>query len=142
MLSGIAGSGKDTYIKNNLPDLEIISLDNIRRELKIKPTDKKGNGRVIQLGKERCKELMRKRQSFIFNATNITTDLRGKWLNLFSEYGGKTTIHYIEVPYDTLLKQNDEREHKVPEKIIEKMINKLEIPKYRESFDIIYKVSN
>lgn len=136
MMCGIAGSGKDTYVKNNLSELPMISLDDIRREMNIKPTDKKGNGRVYQEAKERCKVLMRERKSFVFNATNIVTDTRGKWAKLFEAYGGKVTIHYIEVPYKTLLKQNHNRVYKVPEKVIEKMISKLEMPTFDEVYDV------
>ena len=136
MMCGIAGSGKDTYIKNNLFDLPMISLDEIRREMNIKPTNKKGNGRVYQEAKERCKVLMRERESFVFNATNIVADTRGKWVKLFEAYGGKVTIHYIEVPYKKLLKQNHNRVYKVPEKVIEKMISNLEIPTFDEVYDV------
>lgn len=137
MMSGIPGSGKDTYIQNYLKG-EVISLDDIRRELKIKPTDSKGNGRVIQEGIERCKVLMRKKTSFTFNATNITKDLRSKWINLFEEYGGKVVIHYIEVPYLTLLKQNSNREFGVPTDKVESLITKLEIPTIKECETVIY----
>lgn len=140
MLSGIPGSGKDTYIKNNLSG-DVISLDDIRRELKIKPTDSKGNGQVIQEATERCKVKMRKHESFIFNATNITKDLRSKWISLFEEYGGKVEIHYIEVPFKTLIKQNSEREYSVPTNVIEKLIYKLEIPSIKEAENVIYMVT-
>jgi len=140
MLSGIAGSGKDTFIKNYYPDLPMISLDEIRREMKIKPTDKKGNGRVVQEGKERCKVLMRERKDFVYNGTNITRDNRGKWISLFEDYGGKVVIEYIEVPYKTLFSQNHNRESKVPENIVEKMINKLEVPFHEEACTINYNI--
>tara|TARA_R110000796_G_scaffold248124_2_gene374553 strand:- start:11220 stop:12353 length:1134 start_codon:yes stop_codon:yes gene_type:complete len=141
MLAGIAGSGKDTFIKKNYPELPMISLDEIRREMKIKPTDKKGNGRVIQEGKERCKVLMREHKDFVYNGTNITRDNRGKWISLFEEYGGKVVIEYIEVPYKTLISQNHNREYKVPENVINKMVNKLEIPFHEEAVSINYNVT-
>lgn len=138
MLSGIPSSGKDTHIMNGNYMMDVISLDDIRREMKIKPTDSKGNGRVIQEAQERVKVKMRKHESFIFNATNITKDLRGKWITLFEEYGGKVEIHYIEVPYNTLLKQNSKREYGVPTNIVEKLIAKLEIPTVKEAETICY----
>ena len=137
MLSGIPGSGKDTYISKFLTG-EVISLDDIRRELKIKPTDSKGNGRVIQEAIERCKVLMRKKVDFTFNATNITKELRAKWINLFEEYKGKIVIHYIEVPYSTLLKQNSNREYGVPTDKVESLIDKLEMPTVKECTKVVY----
>ncbi len=140
MMSALPGSGKDTYIKNNI-DLPVLSLDNIRRENKIEPTDKKANGKVIQLGKEQAKVFMRKKQSFVFNATNLTKDRRSKWISLFTDYKAKVKIIYIEVPYKQLMKQNHNRTYKVPEKVIENMIAKLEIPNYSEAHDIEYVVN-
>jgi len=140
MMVGIAGSGKDTFIKNNLSELPIISLDDIRREFKILPTDKKGNGTIIQEGKERCKQLMRKHKDFVFNATNLTRDMRSKWISLFQEYGGKVIVHYIEVPYQDLIKQNHNRKYKVPESVIDKMIEKLEVPFFEEAQEIVFEI--
>lgn len=140
MLSGIAGSGKDTFIKDELSKLPVISLDNIRREFKIGPTSKKGNGKVFQAAKERCKVLMRDHKHFIFNATNITKNMRGNWISLFESYGGKVIIHYIEASYSTLLNQNKGREYKVPEDVIDNMISKLEIPTLDEAYDVKYNI--
>lgn len=140
VLCGLPGSGKDTYIKHNF-DCPVLSLDKIRRAHKIAPTDKKKNGHVIQMAKEEAKKMMRISQSFIFNATNITLDMRRKWINLFMSYGAEVTITYIEVPYEVLLKQNNDRNYKVPEKIIEKLLLKLEIPTVKEAHHIEYKIS-
>ncbi len=137
VMCALPGSGKDTYIKRNF-NLPVLSLDNIRRENKIDPTNKKKNGQVIQLGKEKAKEFMRARQSFVFNATNITSDMRAKWISLFIEYGGRVKIIYLEVPYKQLLSQNHNREHKVPEKVVESLIDKLEIPTPKEAHEIYY----
>lgn len=141
MIAGLPGTGKDTYIHNNLP-LPVLSLDDIRREHKISPTDKKGNGQVIQLAKEKAKEFMRVKKSFVFNGTNITSDMRGKWIALFTDYGARVRIVYLEVPYTTLLAQNAQREHKVPELVIDRLIDKLEIPSYKEAYDIEYVISS
>jgi len=135
MMSALPGSGKDRYIQQN-HDLPVLSLDEIRRTHGIEPTDRKRNGWVIQEGKEQAKIYMRKKEPFIFNATNISTDMRSKWLSLFTDYGAKVRIVYIEVPYATLLKQNRNREHVVPEKVIDQMLNKLEIPLPKEAHHI------
>jgi predicted kinase len=137
MMSALPGSGKDTYIQNNLKDWNVVSLDDIRVELKVKPTDKSGNGRVIQLAKERAKEFMRKKENFVWNATNITAQLRMQLIELFESYGGRVTIVYIEVPYKTLNKQNNNREEIVPLTVIDKMIGKLEPPVREEAWRII-----
>lgn len=138
MICALPGTGKDTYIEQQLKGLPVLSLDEIRRSLGIDPTDKKGNGRVIQMGKERAKEFMRSKTSFVFNATNITLDMRGKWISLFTEYGARVRIVYLEVPYKTLLKQNHNRSYKVPVAAIDRMILKWEVPTVREAHEVAY----
>ena len=88
---------------------------------------------MIQLGKEKAKEFLRARTPFVFNATNITSEMRSKWISLFVEYGARVRLIYLEVPYATLLKQNHNRNYKVPEAVIQKMISKLEIPTPQEA---------
>lgn len=141
LMSAIAGSGKDTWIGNNLRDIPTISLDDIRRENKIKPTDKKGNGQVIQMAKDKAKEYLREKKSFIWNGTNITRQLRKQLVDLFMTYGADVEIVYIEVSYKTLLKQNSNRDYKVPESVVEKMIRNREVPVYSEATNIKYVIN-
>ncbi|MDX2285855.1 MAG: AAA family ATPase [Bacteroidia bacterium] len=135
ILSGLPGAGKDRYLRQ-LPDLPVISLDDIRRELKIDPADRRRNGQAVQLGKERARELLRRRQGFVFNATNVTAELRGIWISLCLEYKARVRIVYIEVPYRQLLRQNAEREHPVPASTLERLILKLEPPTVLEAHTV------
>ena len=135
---GIAGSGKDRYVTDL--GLPMVSFDAIRIEMGVSHGDSQGQGRVMQEAKERVKIRMRKGEDFVINATNLTRDLRGKWISLVEEYGGKAVAHYVEVPYKQLLLQNGNREAKVPEVVIHKMIRKLEMPQYNEFAEIYYMV--
>lgn len=135
MLSAIPGTGKDTYIKNNL-NCPTVSLDDIRRERKISHADKKGMGEVVQIGKEMCKEYLRKKTSFVLNATNFTKDMRGKWITLFTDYNARVKIIYLEVPYKQLISQNRNRKYVVPDVVLETMLGKLEIPTYDEAHEL------
>lgn len=141
VMSALPGSGKDTYISKHLKQ-PILSLDDIRRENRIAPTDKKNNGRVIQLAKEKAKSFLRKKTSFVFNATNITAEMRARWISLFTDYNARVKIIYIEVPYSKLKKQNLNRKYPVPKSVIEKMIGKLEIPTTKEAHDIEFVVKD
>lgn len=68
--------------------------------------------------------------------------MRSRWISLFTDYKAKVKIIYIEVPYKTLLKQNADRAYQVPENVIEKLIQKLEIPDVREAHEIEYIIDN
>jgi len=141
MMCAVPASGKDYYINKYL-DMPILSLDNIRREHNIKPTDKKGTGRVVQMAKEQAKVYMRKKQSFVFNATNITKDIRNRWISLFLEYRARVKIIYLEVPYKQLKKQNINREYPVPQKVIDRLFDRLEIPSFDEGHEVVYVYQN
>ena len=141
MMSALPGSGKDTHIARHFPDLPVLSLDNIRRAHRIDPADKKTAGRVIQLGKEQARQYLRNQQDFVFNATNLTRELRGKWTQLFADYRARIRITYLEVPWQQLLRQNKQREHAVPEAVIRLLLGKLEIPFYDEAHEVAYHIA-
>ena len=139
-MCALPGTGKDTYIKKHLV-MPTLSLDDIRRANKIDPADKKAQGWVIQEGKEQAKGYLRKKIPFVFNATNLSVDRRGKWISLFVEYRARVKIIYLEVPYEKLLSQNHNRVHKVPENVVERMISSLEMPHPGEAHEVEYLVS-
>ncbi|WP_298642818.1 AAA family ATPase [uncultured Cardiobacterium sp.] len=140
ILSALPGSGKDTHIRTHHRDLSVLSLDDIRRKAGIDPTDKKGNGRVIQQAKEQARAYLRAGEPFVFNATNIGRDIREKWTGLFAAYHARLHLHYLEVPYTQLLQQNRNRARPVPEAVISRLLDKLDIPDYSEAHNVQYLV--
>lgn len=130
VMAGLPGSGKNTWLSQNKPLLPVVSLDDIRDELDVDPTD--NQGRVAQLARERCRELLRAGTSFAFNATNTLKQTRGRWLDLFFDYGAHIEIVYLEPRIDEILKQNKSREKDVPEAVILKLANKCEPPTWLE----------
>jgi len=140
VMCAVPGSGKDTYIANNLSDIPMVSIDALRRERKVKRGDTKAEGHIYQDIKEMCKVHMRVRQDFVFNATNITKDMRGKAIKEFEDYGAKVEVIYIEVPYKVLLNQNHNRDHKVPEDAVNNMIGALDIPDLTECYNVQYHI--
>lgn len=130
MMSGLPGSGKDTWLSQHRPDLPVVSLDDIRGELDVAATDNQGD--VIQMAKERCRELLRARQSFAFNATNLLRQTRVQWLELFASYSARTEIVYLEPPFEDILRQNKSRQKAVPEKVIRALAEKYEPPTWME----------
>lgn len=128
LMSGLPGAGKDTYIKKHFADWPLVSLDGIRNAWKVAPDDKTANGRVIQEAKEQAKVLLRRGQGFVWNATNTTRQMRMQLIELFMTYKAKVRIVYLEPPYQALVKQNKKREAVVPQRVIDKLIGKLEVP--------------
>jgi predicted kinase len=138
MMSGLPGAGKDTWVQRHYQQLPVISLDNIRQEMKISPTDKSGNGTVIQAAKEQARVYLRNRQPFVWNATNITRQMREQLISLFTTYRAAVTIVYVEVPAAKLLQQNRQRESVVPLAVMERLMAKLEVPTVAEAHLVEY----
>ncbi|MCW3464271.1 AAA family ATPase [Chitinophaga nivalis] len=140
IMSGLPGAGKDTYVRRHYPQLPVISLDDIRREMKISPTDKSGNGTVIQAAKEKARVYLRDKRAFVWNATNITRQMREQLISLLLIYEAAVTIVYVEVPASLLLQQNRQREAVVPALAMERLISKLEVPVSTEAHEVVYVV--
>lgn len=136
VMAGLPGSGKDHWIAKNCPDLPVVSLDTLRAELGASPT---GNqGAVVQAARERAREHLRAGRDFVWNATNVTQQMRGRVLGLLRAYGAHIHIVYLEVAPDRLIAQNADREATVPAKAILRLVDKLEPPTPMEAHIITH----
>lgn len=131
MLCGLPGTGKDYWISRHCKDMPIISLDEIRNRYKL--SYEGSQGYVASLGKEEAKTYLRKHQPFVWNATNLTVDIRRQLIDLFESYGASVRVVYLETDRATQWRRNKDREDKVPETIIDSMLSKLAIPEIHEA---------
>jgi predicted kinase len=140
LMSALPGAGKDYFIQKNYADLPVISLDALREEMDVEHGDSTGSGHVIQAAKENARGYLRKKQSFVWNATNITKQMRSQLIDLFVTYRAKVRIEYLEVPYKMLLQQNKNRESAIPVVALERMIDKLEVPVLGEAHEVNFNI--
>jgi predicted kinase len=138
MLSGLPGMGKDTFLKKKYSHLPVVSLDDIRRKHKLKPDDPAATGWVVQEAKEQAKTFLRQAQPFVWNATNITRQMRTQWIDLFVTYKARVKLVYIETSYKEWINQNNNREFPVPENVLSRMLSKLEVPSLHEAHEVEY----
>jgi len=131
LMCGLPGTGKDTWIAQNCPGLPVVSLDELRRRMGVKPTDEQGP--VVQAAREQAREYLRKKQPFVWNATCITPSLRAKQVRLFEEYGAKVRIVWLETAWAENLRRNRERSSAVPEDVIERMLSAFQPPEVFEA---------
>ena len=131
MISGLPGTGKDTWIQQQHPDMWMVSLDKIRAELGITPADNQGE--VIRKAQEQAKEFLRKKQSFIWNATDLTKETRQKLIRLFEGYGASVRIVYLETDWTTREARNAGRADAVPENVVAGMLRKTVLPMPEEA---------
>ncbi len=130
LMSGLPGAGKDTWLAKHRPALPVVALDAIRNALDIEATDNQGE--VVQAAREKCREHLRAGRSFGFNGTNITRQMRQRWIELFADYSARIEIVYVEPSAATILAQNKNRANPVPEKVILRLLEKLEVPTIAE----------
>ena len=135
MMSGLPGAGKDTWLARQRPGLPVVSLDAVREQLDVDATGDQGT--VIQTAQEQCRVHLRESRNFAFNATNVTARLRKRWIDLFARYGARVQIVYLEPPLAMVLKQNRERPDAIPERVILRLAEKLEVPTLAEAHAVI-----
>jgi predicted kinase len=134
LMSGLPGVGKDTWIHQHLADRPIIALDVLRKKLKIDAEDDQGP--VVSAAKEQAREWMRKKQSFVWNATNVTRMMRQQLVELFLSYNARVRIVYLDAPFHTILQRNRSRQNGIPEQVIYKLLSKLEVPTVTEAHQV------
>lgn len=134
LMSGLPGVGKDTWIRQHLADRPVVALDAIRKKLKIAAEDDQGP--VVAAAKEQAREWMRKKQSFVWNATNVTRMMRQQLIELFLSYNAHVRIVYLDAPFNTILQRNRNRQNSVPEQVIYKLLGKLEVPTITEAHQV------
>jgi predicted kinase len=135
----VPGTGKDYWIQQHYPDLPMVSLDELRSELGIAPTDNQG-GVVMAAHRLACNYL-RQQTAFVWNATNVMSSQRQSLVELFANYGARVQIVYLEVPLDRALQQNKDRQRIVPTAVIDRFRRRMEIPNCTEAHRLEWIVS-
>ena len=114
--------------------MPVISLDDIREEYHILPTE--NQSKVYEIAKERAKVYLRNKKEFIWNATNLTNLIRDKQLGLFHGYNFKVKIIFLETDLETNLLRNKSRKKVVEEKVIYKMLSNINMPEDFEAEEV------
>jgi len=138
LMCGLPGSGKDTYVRDHLAGLPVVSLDDLREELDVEWTD--NQGQVLQAARERAKEHLRRRERFVWNATNLTKQRRSAILQLAADYGARAKIVYVESPARALFAHNRARTDVVSEQVIRRMASRWEVPTLTEAHEVVLAV--
>jgi predicted kinase len=131
MTSGLPGSGKDHFIGAHLKGRAVISLDDLREELGVDPDD--DQGAVISAARERAREHLRRGEPFVWNATNVNRELRAMTLSLLASYQARIRIVYLEAPPEVIAERMRRRGRVVPARVIERMLERWEIPDRTEA---------
>lgn len=131
-MSGPAGVGKSTYIKQHLSDATVVSSDAIGIEMGIE--HEPNNGRVFNTLIERVKQHMKdKVDTIVIDATMLTRTRRVSILDQVrpDKTGYEVEVVMLHKPLAEIKRQNNQRtgSERVPEEHIENMYYAMQPPK-------------
>ena len=137
IMCGLPGSGKSTYIKEELPkSVNIISQDYIRQELGIMKDDEHkaiGNSEqekeVTRICLERIDNAIKERKDFVIDNTNIKAGRVQNYYDKLKKAGANVQIIIINTPKEIC---KERRKEHIPEKVIDDM--QLGLNKVKEKF--------
>jgi predicted kinase len=138
VMSGLPGAGKSHWIRHNAAGLPLVSLDAIRDQLGIDAADQQG--RVVDRARERARELLRDGTAFVWNATNLSRQLREQVIDLFASYNARVRIVYVEAPEQVIRERNRRRDRPVPDRVIDKLLDRWSVPAPWEAHELIHEI--
>lgn len=139
VMSGLPASGKNTWVDKHHPRLPVVSFDDARTALGLKHG--KNEGLVGDYAEERARELLRRGEPFVWNATHLSKLMREKTLNLLYKYHAQVELVYLEQPRKELLRRNGQRDTSLSNKKLQAMLWNWEIPLPMEAHTVRYEVS-
>src|SRR5581483_1266462 len=107
VMSGLPAAGKDHWIATNRAGWPVISLDALRQEFGVRPGGDQGP--VMEAAYRTARGYLRSGQPYVWNATNLTRQLRERCIDLAAGYGARIDIVALEAAPDVLRARNGAR---------------------------------
>ena len=126
ILCGLPGFGKSHWAWYQLPHTPVEGYDQIRRRLNLPHGT--NQGKVLQEGRERIRVRLRAGESFAFDSTALTRDLRGQLVGMAMDYGARVRIVHVEARPAVRDEWNAQREVAVPAEAVQRMLDRWEFP--------------
>lgn len=134
VLSGLPGVGKDHWIAANRKGWPVVSLDAVRERLGAKAS---GDQRaVVAAAFEQARTHLRAGERFVWNATNVSRQLRERCVGLAADYRARVTLVGLEAAPDVVRARNRARAEPVPATVVERLIDKWETPDPTEAHHV------
>ena len=139
VMVGISGSGKSTYANGLKTSFkaELVETDAIRMELTGNAEDQSQNGHVFAVAKKRVNDYLSQGKNTIIDATSLNIKERKDWIDIGKANNAEVRAYFIDTPVSICKQQNNKRERKVPDWVIDKQANKLFGPTRAEGFDSV-----
>jgi len=127
ILVGVAGCGKSTYINSvKKEDDVVISSDDIREEIYGDAENQQNAGLVFSIFHGRIADALVKGKTVWADATSLSKIARKDFYKYAK--GFAINSHIIVASLEKCKEQNNSRSRKVPNDVIERMYNNIELP--------------
>lgn len=139
MMIGIPASGKTSLAEQiaNSEGAEIVSSDNIRKELYGDESIQGDSNKVFKTVENRIINGLKNNKNMIYDATNINYKRRMAFLQKIRKLKIEKIAIMVATPYEQCLIRNSQRERQVPEEVIKRMYKNFYVPQYFEGWDYI-----
>jgi predicted kinase len=134
-MSGVAGAGKSTWIKNFIickPEnsVFVVSLDDLRLKMfgKYSNLTHQEEKQMWKEAIEEAKQASTSHSYIIIDSTALKNKRRMWYYENLKDYCKNFTLVILDRPLETCLTQNRQRERQVPNRVIEEMYNYKEEP--------------
>lgn len=139
LMCGLSGSGKSTISKELALKYNavILSTDAIREEIHGNPECQDNPEKIFGILGHRIRKNLKNDRNIIVDATNLTVRNRRSIIHYASNCEKTLICYVVNKPYEQCLIDNINREHPVPEYVLEKQNKRFSMPTYDEGFDKI-----
>lgn len=128
VLYGPSGSGKSSWIKQFDDECEVISLDELRKEINGNRADQSNISQILTVARERLKAHLRAKKKIIWDATNLREDFRQRICRIAFDYQAFVTLVVFHKSERQLFADNKSRPYSVPENVLQDQLDHLEWP--------------
>ncbi len=133
---GVPGSGKTTWVANNLQGVSVVSMDEMRERLLGSRSDQSRNAEVYRLSRAALAGALEAGERVVWDAQSHTWDARYGLLALARERRAYVIIIYFDVPLAVALERNLRRKEAVPEEVIVRNYGRMEEPRPFEAEEV------
>jgi predicted kinase len=139
VMSGLPGAGKDHWVARHRVGWPVVSLDALRAELGVRPTDDQRP--VVAAAQRLAREHLRAGRPFVWNATNVSRRLREQCIGLLAGYRARVELVAVEAPATVLRRRNRDRAQPVPDAVLDRLIQRWETPDPTEAHSVRWVVT-
>lgn len=142
MVVGVPASGKSTlakYLADNDHTIKILSSDELRGIIGQDEEDQSVTPQVFQRMKEETERFFSSTDfSPLIDATNISAKNRSDFFKIAKKFNKEIVVFYLPIIKEHALIRNNNRDRKVPEYVINRMLDQIDEPCYSEGIDKIF----